>query len=279
MATRDEREVAARFAARYGAPQAEVIRDVEMAVIGGTWGANGYTTRHQADLLARSLDLDDGMRLLDLGAGRGWPGLYLASSTGCEVVLVDVPIEGLVLAAQRATREHLDARAVAAVSSARHLPFGAASFDAIVHTDVLCCVRPKTAVLRACRTCLRPGGRTAFLTIHTAPGLGRKDRQRASRDGPFAVAAPREHRAMLASAGFVEIGETDLTDEFERVALAWIETSDQHHDRLAQVLGEQDLGERQADRRLQLRAIQDGLLRRSLFTATRPRRSQHAAHP
>ena len=54
------------------------------------YGANGYTTAAQANLLAQRLDLGPGKRLLDVGSGRGWPGLYLAASTGCTVVLTDL---------------------------------------------------------------------------------------------------------------------------------------------------------------------------------------------
>ena len=136
--TKTERETAARFAERYRVAPAEVSRRVELAVIGGDWGANGYTTKAQADLLGRELGLGPGVRLLDLGAGRGWPGLYLAAATGCQVVLADVPTVGLRAAAARARRETLTARAAPVAASARALPFAPAVFDAIVHTDVLC---------------------------------------------------------------------------------------------------------------------------------------------
>jgi cyclopropane fatty-acyl-phospholipid synthase-like methyltransferase len=104
----------------------------------GDWGANGYTTLAQADVLGRQLGLRPGIQLLDLGAGRGWPGLYLAAATGCQVVLADMPIEGLQAAAARAQREKLAARAAPVAASARRLPFTSDAFDAIVHTDVLC---------------------------------------------------------------------------------------------------------------------------------------------
>ncbi len=133
-----ERETVERFAERYRVAPAAVSRRVELAVIGGDWGANGYTTMAQADLLARELGLRPRVRLLDLGAGRGWPGLYLAATAGCQVVLADAPIEGLLAAAARAQRERLTARAASVAASARHLPFASAAFDAIVHTDVLC---------------------------------------------------------------------------------------------------------------------------------------------
>jgi methylase of polypeptide subunit release factors len=135
--SQDEREALADFAARYTVPPADVMREVEQRVIGAVWGANGFTTVSQADLIADRLDLTPEKRLMDVGTGRGWPGLYLAKRTGCEVVLTDLPIEGLQHALRRAEAESVSSLG-AVVASARDLPFRLESVDAIVHTDVLC---------------------------------------------------------------------------------------------------------------------------------------------
>jgi ubiquinone/menaquinone biosynthesis C-methylase UbiE len=138
MVTREEHDIRQRFADRYREDRTGVVRQIEQAVIGGDWGANGYTTMRQADQLIAELRLGPGVRLLDLGAGRGWPGLYLAVRTGCQVVLTDVPIVGLRQAMDRAEAEDVTEKAPAVVSSARALPFRSCTFDAVVHTDVLC---------------------------------------------------------------------------------------------------------------------------------------------
>jgi 2-polyprenyl-3-methyl-5-hydroxy-6-metoxy-1,4-benzoquinol methylase len=134
----DELQARALFDARYGIALPPVARQIERRVIGGEWGANGYTTMAQADTLARGLGLSAADRLLDIGTGRGWPGLYLAATTGCQVVLTDLPLEGLRVAADRAAAEGLAARAAMVVAAASGLPFRAGSFDVIVHSDVLC---------------------------------------------------------------------------------------------------------------------------------------------
>jgi hypothetical protein len=135
--SQDERLAREDFSARYSVGPSSVLDAIESRVIGEAWGANGFTTVTQADLLGERLGLTDEKRLLDVGTGRGWPGLYLARQTGCEVVLTDLPIEGLQIAIRRGARE--DVRCLGgASSSARYLPFRAASFDALVHTDVLC---------------------------------------------------------------------------------------------------------------------------------------------
>jgi 2-polyprenyl-3-methyl-5-hydroxy-6-metoxy-1,4-benzoquinol methylase len=138
VTVRDELQARALFDQRYGAALPPVARQIEQRVIGGDWGANGYTTMDQADTLAHELHLSAGDRLLDLGTGRGWPGLYLATRTGCQVVLTDLPLEGLRVAANRATREGLAARTAVVAAAASALPFQAGSFDAVIHTDVLC---------------------------------------------------------------------------------------------------------------------------------------------
>jgi hypothetical protein len=125
------------FEERYRVKPTEVTRQIEREVIGGDWGANGYTTVGQADRLGRELSLGPGSMLLDLGAGRGWPGLYLASSTACRVVMADVPADGLRLALDRAEDEELTNRAAAVRSSAMALPLRPGCFDAVVHADVL----------------------------------------------------------------------------------------------------------------------------------------------
>jgi 2-polyprenyl-3-methyl-5-hydroxy-6-metoxy-1,4-benzoquinol methylase len=135
---RDEDKARALFQERYSNTPSLLARQIEQRVIGGDWGANGFTTMAQADTLARELDLSAGEVLLDLGTGRGWPGLYLGIRTGCQVVLTDLPLEGLRVAASRATSEGLAARAGVVASAASALPFRAGSFDAVILTDVLC---------------------------------------------------------------------------------------------------------------------------------------------
>ena len=136
--SRDEREAEAWFRERYGRASSDATRVLERMVIGGDFGANGYTTLAQADLIAKRLRLGAGDRLLDVGAGRGWPGLYLSKVTDCSVVLTDLPEEGLRSALRRAGVEGIGDRVAAVAASARQLPFARERFDAIVHTDVLC---------------------------------------------------------------------------------------------------------------------------------------------
>jgi protein-L-isoaspartate O-methyltransferase len=138
MATRAERDELERYSVRYaqGADPAAIA--AERAALGSDYGATGYTTVEQADLLADLLRLGPGDRLLDIGSGCGWPGLHIAKRTGCDVAVTDLTLAGVRRAAERVETDGMDGRAVVAVASGRQLPFRPECFDGIVHTDVLC---------------------------------------------------------------------------------------------------------------------------------------------
>lgn len=138
MSSRDERDALEQFAERYRAPVIDVAGAIEQRVIGAQWGANGYTTVAQADELGRRLRLGAGDALLDVGTGRGWPGLYLASRARCRVVGTDMPVDGLAIARRRAHDEGIDGQVALVAAAGAAQPFRDESFDAVVLTDVLC---------------------------------------------------------------------------------------------------------------------------------------------
>jgi 2-polyprenyl-3-methyl-5-hydroxy-6-metoxy-1,4-benzoquinol methylase len=133
-----ERTNADRFNQRYGEGRGSVGGAMAMEVFGANIDVNGYTTVAQAERLARALKLRPGMRLLDVGAGAGWPGLHIAKTTGCDVVLTDPPRPALVRALRHAVRQGLHRRCGAVQTTATALPFRPSTFDAVVHTDVMC---------------------------------------------------------------------------------------------------------------------------------------------
>jgi cyclopropane fatty-acyl-phospholipid synthase-like methyltransferase len=76
--------------------------------------------------------------LLDIGAGCGWPGLYLATAFGCSVISADPIIEGASAARDRIGSDGIGSRALALLATGQRLPIRAGSIDAIVHADVMC---------------------------------------------------------------------------------------------------------------------------------------------
>ncbi|MGB1657087.1 MAG: SAM-dependent methyltransferase [Longimicrobiales bacterium] len=98
---------------------------------------NGWTTQGQAQWMAYALGLGEGDRLLDLGSGRGWPGVLIAERTGATLVSVDVPAEALRQGRER-LREVLEDHVHQVCGDGRMLPIGDGHFSAVCHADVMC---------------------------------------------------------------------------------------------------------------------------------------------
>ena len=76
--------------------------------------------------------------MLDLGAGRAWPGLRLALARGCRVVCTDLTEEAAAEASECVRAANLPTPLPVVVSHGSALPFRPAVFNAVVHADVLC---------------------------------------------------------------------------------------------------------------------------------------------
>ena len=270
VATKIEAANIERFYDRYRLCCSPARQAIERVVLGADYGSTGYTTRGQADMLAGHLQLQAGDRLADIGAGNGWPGIYLAERTGCTVIGTDLPYGGMASARQRAASDGLDGRAAYAVATGRHQPLQPGAFDAVVHTDVLCCLGPKLAVLRACRRLLKPGGRMAFTTIYVPDDLDVRQHRLGIRAGPWQVSTRRPYPELVAKAGFEDVVEVDVSNDYATTQRAWLEQNEAHADAMRELMSHDDFKLAQQDRRRALDAITAGLVKRSLFSATAP---------
>lgn len=119
-------------------PKTNISNRIRNKLCGTSIKTEGFTTQAQADQLAKYLHLTSGVRLLELGSGYGWPGLYLARRSGCDTVLLDIPIEALREAAESINRQEIYHHCSVVVANGTTLPFRTQSFDAVTHSDVLC---------------------------------------------------------------------------------------------------------------------------------------------
>ena len=110
----------------------------------------------------------------------------------------------------------------------------------------------------------------AFQVIHAAPELSQRERRRAHRSGPWAVSSRHAPDEMMHRAGYVDVAVVDQTKQFRTTAAAWIREWCAHRDELVALYGEAEFDTRQQERTVQLQAIDDGLLRRSLAIGRRP---------
>ena len=107
----------------------------------------------------------------------------------------------------------------------------------------------------------------AFHVIFVAAGLSKQDRVRAIAAGPPHVAALESYPDLLASAGFGDIEEVELTDQYRQTAKAWLQESARAARQLEEILGIEEFRRGQQEREETIAAIEGGFLRRSLFAA------------
>lgn len=257
----------ARFAREYETSQQPALLEIERAVCGCAYGGTSWTTRPEAERVANLLQLRAGKRLLDLGAGAGWPGLYLARISGCDVTLADIPIEGLAIAAGRASADGLAGACLVLAADAAALPVKDAAFDAIGHSDLLCCLIAKALVLRECRRVIRSHGRMVFTVISIAAGLSAIDYKRAVAAGPPFKEIDIPYPALLEQTGWALLQHEDLTSEYARAARHMLLEEQARAKALTTLLGEAEFSERIARRRGTVDALERGLLRRELIVA------------
>lgn len=261
----DGQTPAEHFGEQYRVRQSPVMRELERFVCGCDYGGTSWTTRAEAEQVGRLLDLRPGKRLLELGAGSGWPGLFIARTTGCAVTLVDVPLEAIQIAVERAIADQLDGTCAAAVADGATLPFRENVFDAISHSDVLCCLDAKAAVLRACRQVVREGGSMVFSVISIAPGLSSADYARAVDAGPPFVETAVDYPNLLRQSGWVIVDCVDLTVEYARTHRRLLREQEARADELNELMGAAELSEWMTAKRATVEAIESGFLRRQLF--------------
>ena len=164
--TADEQALIERFSNTYRRlTSSETMMEIERAVCGCDYGCTSWTTKDEAEKVSEMLGLSPGVKFLEVGAGAGWPGLYLAKETGCDATLTDLPPEGLKAATERAEKDGLSEKCQIIQADGAALPFTDGNFDAIYHSDVLCCLVEKRVVLEECRRVAGDEAKMVFSVI------------------------------------------------------------------------------------------------------------------
>jgi len=238
---------------------------VEKAVLGSDFGGTSWTTREQADKIPLLLGLDPSSHLLEIGAGTGWPGVYLAGRTAGKITLLDLPVNSLKHARQRAVDERLDNRCRAVAASGTALPFVDGAFAAISHSDVLCCLPEKLAMLNECRRVAREGARMLFYVIRPSLGLSAPDLEEACRVGPPFVGLSDDYPGLLHGSAWHPEEITDLTGEYLSALLRLVKLLESGSTDLENVLGYIEFKDQLQHRHAQISAIRRGLLVREMY--------------
>ncbi len=148
------------------APRSECLRAIWLEVYGDDFPADtdpfGFCTRTDLDRILAGLQLRTGDRLVDLGCGRGGPGLWIAQRSGAALIGLDVVPDAVRQAEQFRASFALAAPASFRVGSFERTGLPDRYADAAMSVDSLWMVADKPAALREIARVLRPGGRLAL---------------------------------------------------------------------------------------------------------------------
>ena len=185
------------FTSVFEAPSSTVDARIWAEVYGDDYPAElepySFTTRSELRRVVAELGLAPGDLLVDVGCGRGGPGLWVASTAGASLLGVDISPTALDAARGRAAALGLGDWATYAQGSYESIPLEAGSARGVLGIDSLLFAPDKAAALEEIARVLGPGGRFVATTwdYHTQPV-----------NRPPQV---DDHRPLLIDAGFTVI--------------------------------------------------------------------------
>jgi ubiquinone/menaquinone biosynthesis C-methylase UbiE len=262
-----EQAVHDRFVEGYRHAESELAREIERCVCGCDYGASSWTTVDEIQTIIELMSLSDSSHLLELGAGAGWPGLYLTAQTGCRAMLTDLPLEGLRIGYKRAVKDGLADLVSITAASGSSLPFANACFDVIFHSDVLCCLADKEMVLLECRRSVSADGCMVFPAIFPVENLSKAEQQLVPAAGPPFAEIKQPYPQLLAQTGWKLTDQIDLSEEFAISMALMNEKLQQYSDELDSLKGENFAADERVRRVNGSKACAQGLLRRELYRA------------
>jgi len=255
------------FTGSYERSNLPAVKALERDVLGCDYGGTSWTTHDQALKIPAALALGSSSGLLELGCGAGWPGLYLSKVTGCDVTLLDMPINALKQASERAISDEIIEQVSLVNGSGTALPFITESFDSISHSDVLCCLPDKLEMLKECRRVVINGGRMHLSVIKPADGLSPADHQLAVETGPPFVDAPEGYDWLLQESGWQVAEIIDVSVQYGNSLEKLIVGLKSNTPALQEVFGAAGLRDLWQHRTDQCGLVRSGMLQRFVFTA------------
>jgi SAM-dependent methyltransferase len=192
------------FTSVFDAPPSAVQARIWTEVYGSEYPAElepySYITRTELEVFVDHLALAGGETLVDVGCGRGGPGLWVAATSGASLLGVDISPTAVDDAARRASALGLGDRARFMVGTFDAIPAVSETAAGLMSIDALLFAPDKAAAVEEFSRVLRPGARLVVTTwdYKTQP-TGR----------PPQLA---DHRPLLAEHGFSVLAYEETTE-------------------------------------------------------------------
>ena len=197
-----------RFERSFGGPVSEVRARIWRGVYGAeypSWADPfSYVSVTELRRFAGELQVAPGQCLVDVGCGRGGPGLCVAAATGAKLVGVDPDDDALAAARHRADQAGMTERVSFRRGSFADTGLAGGSAQGVMSVDALLFAPDKRAAAAELARILAPGGRLVLTSwdYHRQPA-GRPPQT-------------DDHRPLLDQAGFDVLGYKETEAWHER---------------------------------------------------------------
>lgn len=122
----------------------------------------GYVTKRDMEAIAGLIQVPPGSTLLDIGCGKGGPGLRLAEQLELRLTGIDIVPEAVEQARSFQGNFKLANPADFQVGEFYRIPFEDQSFDCVVSIDALWATNNKIAALQEVKRVMKPGAKFIF---------------------------------------------------------------------------------------------------------------------
>ncbi len=166
------------------------------------------------DLCLSRLKLRAGEQVLDVGCGIGGGDFLMASTAGVHVRGLDLSVNMVLLAMQRAAAAG-DRRVAFEVADVMTADLEAGSFDVVYSRDTALHIPDKAALFARLFDVLKPGGRLLITDYCRAPGTPSPGFAAYIAQRGYDLRPVEEYGQLLSAAGFADVAAEDVTPAFE----------------------------------------------------------------
>ncbi|KAF2309103.1 hypothetical protein GH714_000501 [Hevea brasiliensis] len=198
------------------------------------------------------LDLKPGQKVLDVGCGIGGGDFYMAENFGVEVVGIDLSINMILFALERATGLKCTVKFEVADCTKKTYPDN--TFDVIYSRDTILYIQDKPALFRSFLKWLKPGS--------PSPEFVEYIKQRG-----YDLHDVEAYGQMLRDAGFDDVIAEDRTDQFNQVLQRELNAVEKGKDEFIQDFSEEDYNDMVGGWKAKLIRSSSGEQRWGLFIA------------
>ncbi|XP_062157877.1 phosphoethanolamine N-methyltransferase 2 [Alnus glutinosa] len=213
----------------------------------------------------QKLELKPGQKVLDVGCGIGGGDFYMAENFDVEVVGIDLSINMISFALERAIGLNFSVEFEVADCTKKSYPEKA--FDVIYSRDTILHIQDKPSLFRSFYKWLKPGGKVLISDYCKSAGTPSPEFAEYIKQRGYDLHDVKAYGQMLKDAGFDEVIAEDRTDQFIQVLQRELNALEKDKDEFIRDFSEEDYNEIVGGWKAKLIRSSSGEQRWGLFVA------------